>query len=725
MSWTPDLTYELLDWDESLLATFTPIARPSPKTDDRISAAGSGSCGVVPIGGALVGDLSGDFRAGRYIRVSYLGNPMFTWRIEGDGPARPRVGNEAGYLSLRGRGWIADWEFALVPPYGGWDVQPVPDQRIFNFASVDFPNLTGWAAPESMGVYGTHPAYVMEDAAGNVVAAPIAFPDETAEYIWPDADSTLAGRAFFRGSPIVLTEETNVAFAVSADNYWRLYLNGVPIADEETKLTAWMEVRRVEKVLPAGSYTVAAVVENPDVAAVANIGMFLFSAFTMDANGDPDTILLHSDTSWWDCIFIPEGDPEPGWTFGQIVNNLLAEAQASGEAPGWINDFGDLVDSDGATWEFIPHWAIGVGESLLRALTDLAELGHGDWHAKPGVKELEAWLPNSGAATAVVLRDVANTAVPDGPGDDVSLSEPDFGRQDPPFNRVRARYPGGYVSVDGDITDYVFAGLLTTDARNRDEALRNAENALTKTDAIDSAISWRITPRDNPSTPYVGFVVRDIVNVVDATGDLAAHRTVGLVVEDAGPEPRFVGHWRRRRIPPQARQSILIGTLGSGVLGKVPGSVPRTASGLGAAVPSTKPVIESRVIRAPTPAEFPSGPPGGGGGGVTPDLVWAVGPLVAVSGDTYLHRMQTSYDWTCYGCKILLDEASTGDGYTIQLWINGSNVQSTTLVSGSDAVTEDWADISINAGDDIQPRLLECVNGNGVRLSYILLGQAP
>lgn len=678
MAWDADLSYDLLDTDGTVVAGFVPMRSPAAKTSDPLSGVGAGKCAVLPPVGADVSTIANDFRFGRYVRVNHLGSPMFTWRIEDGGPTRARA-DEEGYLQLSGKGWGNDWRYGLVRPYGGITAIPKPDNRIFNFASADFPNGGAWTTPVNRGVYGDPVEYSMLDAAGNTVAAPANWLDPLAQWIWPMDPSNVDGEAFFRATFLV-TDEAPIGIAATGDNYYTVYLDGVPVLSEEDKLASWTEYKRVEKVLPPGIYTIGVAVRNPPVDGIVNVAGMLFSLFTIDAaTGEPDTVLLRSEATpgIWTCTFVDDGDPAPGWNPFQILDTLLGECQAQGECVDWTFNFDATEDTEGASWNDVPHYAVPIGSTLLDALQGLSDQGWIEYHFQPGAKVLDGWMNQGGwdPTTGTSLRDVASSLTTD--GSDVTLDDPDFGKTQPFYNRYLVRYPGGLLQVDGDLTDGVFAAMLTTDARDAVEAQRNGERAIYDTARTNNSITWKVTPIGSPSTPYVGFGIRAGVGCPNEFGVVATRPVVAITCIDETTEPRWQVTWQRRRLPAPARQSLIVDTLGSSVLGDAPGSVAKSSSGLGAAVPSQKPILDQRVVRAPTVADFPSGPPGGGGAAELVEL-----PPFSFAGlirNLFADDMRTTgyvptEDFIVDEIVVTLadlDSAGTGTGPIFKVWENG------------------------------------------------------
>lgn len=700
MSWTPFLTYALLDYDGTPITTFTPVAR-SASTRDELSAGGLGKARIDP-GDSSLDTIAAQFCYGRHVQVAYLANPIFTWRIEAGG-ARP---DDAFFLhEIQGRSWVGEWSTAYVRPVRGLGQKPVPDQRLFNFASPDYPHAgdAGWITPFDQGQQSAGGDRIMLDPSGEVAPAPLMWPDPDAWWIWGAADSTLPGKCFFRVTFDVPSGGQHLAFCVTGDNYYTAYLDGAPWAGDTEKLNCWMEHRRSETPLPEQTgYTLGFEVENTTAIVGTNPGALLFTMFTM-AGEEVDTVIVRSSPTdhGWKAWAYPTEDP--GWTYGDIVVALLAEAQARGSLTDWVLGFDAVNDSNGNPWPNIPTFACGVGDKLLKVLDDLAAQGWGEYHARPalnvdGKKVLDAWVADTALAPAsgVFLYDKNASGAPDA---DVTLYAPEFGRADPVSDRVLVRYPGGYAEVaELPSGRQVWESTLTTDARNPAEAARNGLRALTAQGVAASSLQFKSRPLSGDigdiTCPYVGWAVGYTVYVPGPTGVMQLVRTLTITCLDNGPEPEWSAVWNKRRRDPNLEVAKLLLTLGSAVVGDAPGSVAKTASGLGSAVPSSTPIMEQRIEKAPAASAFPTGVGGGGGGDPAPpdDMTFHFPGLIEVAQNT---------DWW--------PVPYPGTGYRIKNVRVVMTTPDTVGVSIESPAGSEWDDVMSSTTD---PQYFNAVNAN-------------
>src|SRR5690606_6881645 len=104
---------------------------------------------------------------------------------------------------------------------------------------------------------------------------------------------------------------------------------GVPILGEDADGYMWKGWKELTLMLPEGTYTVGVVVENIPVSHLApedNPGGLLYAAYGVD--DDIPVELFHVSDENWDTFFT-ETD-WPGWTPGQILHQIIDEAQTRG-----------------------------------------------------------------------------------------------------------------------------------------------------------------------------------------------------------------------------------------------------------------------------------------------------------------------------------------------------------------------------------------------------------
>jgi hypothetical protein len=601
VTWTPDLTYELLDVDGTLIGAIALPRNRTGKTQAALSATGAGALVVDP-GSDPVSSIAATYRYGRYVRVKLNGTAIHTWRIEAPAPKDdPNIAG--GSLALAGRGWACDFDGALVLPPVGVSQRPAPDYRIFSWASPDFPNVDGsWVTPTAQSPTTRQ----TPDATGALQPAPIGFPDADAEWIGP-SDSTPVGMHYYR-TTFTVAADTTIAFAASGDNFYTVYLDGVPIIREADKTYGWSEHRRAEQYLTAGTYTIAAQVENVPWTLGTNPSGLLLSVFTLDANANPATVLRRSEaTADW-----------------EMLGTLVTEAQARGLLDGWSLGFDDVDDSASDAWSAVPMFTCPIGVSILRVMGLLYDAAWIDYLARPGARVLDAWIEGGSVASGVTLKSEA-TSTAEG-GSDVALYRMNHGQTDRAPNRVVVRYANGYLLRDDTTAQtadgFVEEQLLTVDTVEVAEAERLGDVALARTTDAAGAIRAYVDPIDPASTPWSGFDLRETVTVPDREATPVVVRTLALTVVDDGIEPVYEGEWNRRQRTAAVKQAERLASLGQAVVGDAPGSRPVTASARGGYTPSSVPLIESEVVRPLLEADFPSGAPGGGSSGPAIPFIW-------------------------------------------------------------------------------------------------------
>jgi hypothetical protein len=261
MPWTPRITFELLTREGALVTGIGPVTFDE-RFQDVFSGVGVGQMNIDP-GLASIPDTLATYAVNQHIRCLIDGTAVFVWRIEApDGPTISKTEELGMFVTLQGRGWIASLDRAVTYPAAGVNVKPSPDNRIFSFASPDYPNeADGWvAATEQSQVSVIDPDRYTFDSAGVQAATPIGFPTSSAFWIWVDATDD-EGTGYFRRTYTQAATQ-NVGIYATADNFYTLYLDGVPIMQDLTNPACWREYRPLEMVLSAGEHVFAAKVEN-------------------------------------------------------------------------------------------------------------------------------------------------------------------------------------------------------------------------------------------------------------------------------------------------------------------------------------------------------------------------------------------------------------------------------------------------------------------------------
>jgi hypothetical protein len=508
------------------------------------------------------------------------GQHCFTFLVES--PPTTTVydpGDEAAEtVTVSGPGRNVLAEDALIYPPKGVDDPLNPAHRLYSFTSVDYVEGGGWVnavqqyRADQLDPYRrvlvewTYQSAGPEPDTVEYVETPppLGFPDPLAWWIWGSVDRTALGFNFFRTTFTVPTE-SSVTFAVTGDNYHTLYLDGTAILGDTTELSCWRRYKTAEIKLAAGTYTLAAVVENAplevDLPSIWNPAGLLCSVYTTDVSGEVLTVLCRSDSSW---RALPYPSTWPGWTPGQILIDIIDEAQARGEIPDLVYDFTASSDSAGNSWPYTQGFSMPVGSNLLEALNSLVEQGWLDYRLAPGGLVLQAfnadWSPNSGV-TLAVTGDPATT----------NLESLEITPQTKPKTRLFVKWSSGNFQLDdaaAQATYGVKPMYVTIDAATLTEAQRRAQVILDNVKAPQDAIVASIAPVGTADRPYNGYLVGDKLTVPDRAGNPTLEKLLSLSISHDENGRAVIGAEFQTRIFKRERENEeLLQQLGSGTSG--------------------------------------------------------------------------------------------------------------------------------------------------------------
>lgn len=263
------------------------------------------------------------------------------------------------------RTWFGD---AIVYPVGGLR-RTSYEERSFNFASEqgDWYKPGQWVAPFNVVGWG--------DIAGSPWRyAPAQWPDvPAAQWIWSENSysGAPAGDNFFRYEFTTATDG-KYSFFVAADDSYTVYIDGQLNTASDPDALAWTEVNRIDVDLEAGPHVFGVRVTNKETGPAALIAAIFRAG---DATvGTAAELVTATGSSGWLVAGYP--DPVPGWSPGEIMLTLLAEAEARGvHFPLWITPtFTNTLDSYGNEWPRDLDWSFGVGDDLTSVIEKLEEL---------------------------------------------------------------------------------------------------------------------------------------------------------------------------------------------------------------------------------------------------------------------------------------------------------------------------------------------------------------
>lgn len=345
-------------------------------------------------------DDAGFVLTNRWVKFRLDGQVVQSGRIRAYDQDTIAQGEEAAEdLALSGPGLLATLRDAIVFPHEQTG-RLARDTRFFNFASPDYPDEASWAAAVEL--------YQQGDPATSLpgVTVPQDWPDPDAWWIWgtnydlSDPTPQAIGDCYFRTS-IVLADEGDYAFFITADDGYELWVDGVLLA-AQTEAFIWRQTYRIDQFLDAGTHTIAIKGTNMDRPAspTTNHAGVLFAMYSTTAGGELGVLQLHSDDTWA-CLAYPASPP--GFTPGEIMVILLQEAFDRGALQVWSWSFSGSLDSNGDAWAGEVDVSFRFSDKVLDALNKLAETWV-DFAADPDTIELDMVVKGAlGSSLAINL----------------------------------------------------------------------------------------------------------------------------------------------------------------------------------------------------------------------------------------------------------------------------------------------------------------------------------
>lgn len=502
--------------------------------------------------------------------------PRFTFVIEGNpeygvvkrGEEREQV------VTVQGRGWAALLDGMTIFPEYALDFSLETVWRLFSFASPLFPNADDWGQAVELAEYlegvETANCYGHWQMAPDGIAypAPIGFPwptnpfnlvdgVKTSNYedvhwiITPDQPNYAStGYLFFRGE-FTLDDLTLVTFDATGDNFFTLFLEGVPILGEQISIAnqlMWQGWKPKPIWLPAGTYTIGGAVYNisftdlgggpRDQPACPEQGFagglrdgnpagLLVSIYEAGNALNPPVPILMTNSTWtahYDEFYWP------GWTPGQIIDQLLSEGLARGCAATVFDSvtYNGNYDSFGEEWRpfdvdyerpDIPTIAFKVGSSVMQALQTMVQKGWIHWHVRPGTFVLDVWRgrdPDPLTAIASLVNDGTG-----GPG--FNLTEFTRSSTAPYANALQVQWEGGVEIIEdaaaiAQVQNRVERSY-SSDAGSKDGAVLDGNWELFKASQGQyPALVAQVEPTSYSDAPYQGFRNGDYVEVETSQG---------------------------------------------------------------------------------------------------------------------------------------------------------------------------------------------------------------
>lgn len=403
---------------------------------------------------------------------------------------------------------------------------------------------------------------------------PLNWPDckPKAWWVWdrPNANRTApAGKCYFRYPVYTAEDGTDYGLYLTADNRVDVQIDGEPLSTVRGR-RAFKNTYAVDFTLDSGTHILGFRVTNRGGGASLLAALFRYD----DTDDDESTGTLVGATgtgTGWVIRSYPTA--EPGWTAGEILADLISEADTRGVASvGYLNGdtFTDTTDTDGTAWSeyVIP---VNVGDTYWQVAENLRDYDV-DLRVNPATLALDAYQVRGSDVSGSVMIAAGSSAV--------SANE-----------QVESRIVNTVLVADEDEWSTV-TDSASVSAHGRTEGFLNLSSLPTRSAAkvADKVLELYALPVEGttleyvPQTgavPWVDFNVGDYVTAPTTGGGYTTRRVISIAValDTQNAEPVYqveLGALSRDLIE---RLQRLIDRLSAGASGNLAGKVPSPPGG--------------------------------------------------------------------------------------------------------------------------------------------------
>lgn len=454
-------------------------------------------------------------QGGDLVRFDHYGYAAMTMLVTETARISVAESEESGEATtVSGPGHLAVLEESRVYPARGIGSQPIEEDRLFNWAAVDFDD-SAWITATVMA----HQGDPVELTGTGWFGEPQQWPDPTAAWIWASSGSFVdadPGFCYFRATMNVPTAAQVVIYC-TCDNGGDLYLDGMPLI---TGMNDYHVIFQAETDVSAGDHVIAVAGGNtPDPTNPTNPGGVLCAVFVKNSDLSIGAQLLRSDGTW---RIIEYPGYAPGMSPTEVIRHVVDEGQARGELTNVELMFSDVADSNGEPVAAVADIATKTGTDLLTFTRELTATYLDVWMA-PGSLELYAW--NKGTRGQVTAAQYETA---------VDLRHLEHRRTETMINAVLVRWAGGWHEVvdAASVTAYGRqGGLLSLGAvQSIQEVERIAVAQLEAYANPRASITLDMVPLNVTDRPYPGFLVGDTITVPDRDGTPVQERVIALTV---------------------------------------------------------------------------------------------------------------------------------------------------------------------------------------------------
>lgn len=254
---------------------------------------------------------------------------------------------------------------------------------------------------------------------------------------------------------------------------------------------------------------------------------FLFTCWSIDDDGKPNTVQLRSGTSGWEVA-----TTAPKHLPAMIVRTLMEEAATRGvyRMSKFTYGFSQSLPTSGA-WTTKVDLTVKVGSSLLQVLDTMVDLGTDFW-VNPSTCQLSAWeargTDRSSTVTLALESNVMQYA---------TRAEPKLKTQALIRTKDGWTQRAQNAEANGRRETYLEYG----GTRDEETARTAAGKVLARTGKAQVVVSKVECAVISGAAPYVNFSVGDFVRVPNADGSgTATARVLSIAVQHDGDNIRFM-----------------------------------------------------------------------------------------------------------------------------------------------------------------------------------------
>lgn len=324
------------------------------------------------------------------VRFELDGSTRFAMQVEQKTTRAVTSGEEVDEVTeISGRGLVSILEDAVVYPVEPLGRSRFSENRIFNFGTPEL-NDAGWSPAVATSI---------EDEGW---LAP-GWPDSGAAYLWDrftgvDVVGVPGGDVYFRHW-FTTADELTVDVYIAADDEFDAFLDGLALSSDRFNPSDYTP-EKTRVTLAAGDHLLAIRGRNLNDLRASVI------AAVLEVNpGDGSIVGTVASTGFGEWKMLAYPPNPPGFTPGEVLRLLLAEAQARGSALGVTLGFTDGADSSGEPWPVTADLSFAVGSDLLSVVKQMSET-YFDFAMTPSLV-LDAWA-SRGRTTTVSFTEGEN-----------------------------------------------------------------------------------------------------------------------------------------------------------------------------------------------------------------------------------------------------------------------------------------------------------------------------